>query len=96
MHLGSEEKSSDRNGENSWTQVHVEIELIGLAGGLGQRVKERQEMRVAPRFLVEPSGCWLSLVEWELGDKLVEDAQGFLTECPIRVHTETSSGKSFP
>lgn len=68
---------TDRSGDK-WLEYILETELIGLAGGLGLEVKEREEPRKAPCFLEEP---WVDaachLLSEEAGEEQVGAAQDF-------------------
>lgn len=93
---GSDEDSSDRRGEK-WLEYILKIELTELASGLELKVKEREEPRKAPSFLVEP---WVDAGYQLLNGEIWGRVGQGCSRVPkagvfIRVATKMSSGRAF-
>lgn len=86
----SHEGGSDRRGDE-WLDCILKVELIGLAGGLEQRVKEREEPRKAQGFWWSPG--WMLVIVCR-GDS--EKSRWQMLKNVIRVAMGTSSSRVFP
>lgn len=93
---GSDKNGSDESGEK-WLEYILKTELTELAGGLELNIREREESRKAPCFLVEP---WVDAGYQLLNEETWGRAGQGCSRVPkagvfIRVAMEMSSGRVF-